>query len=136
MKRIVLLAGLLSLVTGASLFFSDVRLKEYSLERQGNDIVLRWEAEVEVDVDLYVVQRSTSASRGLFVDVRKISAQGAGRPYEFHDDQLYKDNSEMVSYRIVAVFKDGASYVFADKSIDYTSTAVRRTWGSIKAMFQ
>ncbi len=137
MKRLVLPALLILLLTGAGMLFPDVRLRYCNIEASGNVKVV-WETEVEQEVYGYEIQRRTPYSNGQFATLNDtpIAAVGVGKPYTYEDGQLYKAASEPVDYRLVAIFTDGSRKNLYEAKINYTPTAVRRTWGSIKAMFQ
>lgn len=94
---------------------------------------MEWEAESEDDLDYYEVE--VSAESGASTRVVEVEPLGARHPYVFRDDDLYK-GAEVVQYTLYAVLDDGGRQVVGSKQIAYTPTAVRRTWGSIKAMFQ
>lgn len=138
MKPLSLLIGFILVLVGISTETSaqDVRLRYFELNREANSFVVTWQAEKEVAVQSYEVYRKTSYSTD-FVKIHTVTRLlGPGKEYRYVDDQVYKSASEQVDYQLVAVYTDGNRYFFPAKSIDYTPTAVRRTWGSIKAMFQ
>jgi hypothetical protein len=60
-----------------------------------------------------------------------------GKVYTYTDRNVYKNNttSEPVIYGLY-LNKSGSSKFIAQVDVNYTTTTVRRTWGSIKAMFQ
>lgn len=95
--------------------------------------VVEWAAESEDDLDYYEVE--VSAELGARTRVVEVEPLGAQHPYVFRDDDLYK-GAEVVQYTLYAVLDDGGRQLVGSKQIAYTPTAVRRTWGSIKAMFQ
>ena len=95
--------------------------------------VVEWAAESEDDLDHYEVE--VSAELGARTRVVEVEPRGAQHPYAFRDDDLYK-GAEVVQYTLYAVLDDGGRQLVGSKQIAYTPTAVRRTWGSIKAMFQ
>ncbi len=95
--------------------------------------VVEWAAESEDDLDHYEVE--VSAELGARTRVVEVEPLGAQHPYVFRDDDLYK-GAEVVQYTLYAVLDDGGRQLVGSKQIAYTPTAVRRTWGSIKAMFQ
>ena len=95
--------------------------------------VVEWAAESEDDLDRYEVE--VSAELGARTRVVEVEPLGAQHPYVFRDDDLYK-GAEVVLYTLYAVLDDGDRQRVGSKQIAYTPTAVRRTWGSIKAMFQ
>jgi len=95
--------------------------------------VVEWAAESEDDLARYEVE--VSAELGARTRLVEVEPRGAQHPYVFRDDDLYK-GAEVVQYTLYAVLDDGARQLVGSKQIAYTPTAVRRTWGSIKAMFQ
>lgn len=125
--------------SGAPLSGDDeVRLKYFRVDEQGSEFLLTWETDVEEQVQAFEVQRKTAFSGGQFVVVKEYEPHGTARQYLFTDDQVFKstsDTQDIVDYRLVAVYQSGAREILASKSVNYTSTALRRTWGSIKAMF-
>lgn len=112
------------------------RLSFFKVDRENNDMVVTWEATTESGVDRYELQRKTRFTNNQYVVVSDITPQGTGQTYRIMDDQVYKIASEQVDYRLEVVYSNGVREELAHQSISYTPTAVRRTWGSIKAMFQ
>ncbi len=113
-----------------------VQLDFFHLEKEESAFVLRWQSENESGVRHFELYRKTPLSEDRFVKIHTISTHGVGRPYEFRDSQVFKDASETVTYSLEAVLTGGERLTFEKVSAEYTSTALRRTWGSIKAMFQ
>lgn len=135
MKHFFLIASLL-LLTGASLFSGLVRISEFEIRNEGSDFVVSWKTEVEEDVRSFEIQRRTPTSNEQFVRVYDAPGHGPDRAYAFRDTQVYKSGSEKLDYRLEVVYTNGVREVLRVQSMNYTSTAVRRTWGSLKAMFQ
>ncbi len=126
---------LLVVLTGVGLWSSSVKLNYFNVERQGNAFIISWKAEIEEDVRSYELYRKTSYV-ATFSAIHSLNAHGAGKEYQFKDDQVYKAASEQVDYRLEVVLTNGLRQQIAEKPVNYTPTALRRTWGSIKAMFQ
>ena len=118
---------------GASM--ADVQLKYQRVAESDGDIFIEWEADLESDVRHYVISRRTPYTSG-FEDIAEISAQGANKRYIFRDTDVYKISADRIEYRLAAVYVTAERKDFPLLTINYTPTAVRRTWGSIKAMFQ
>lgn len=138
MKRIPLLIVLILLLTGAGTVMHSaytVRLTYFKADPQDNNFALAWKAEMEEDVRVYELHRKTSYT-GAFVKVHELPGHGVGKEYKYLDTQVYKSTSEEVDYRLDVVYTNGLRQQLAEKRLNYTPTAVRRTWGSIKAMFQ
>lgn len=115
---------------------SGVQLDYFRVETEDAAILVVWQAQDESRVRHYELHRKTALSDDRFVKIGEITPHGSGRPYEFRDTGVFKDASEMVTYSLEAVLTDGGRQAFEQVSAEYTSTALRRTWGSIKAMFQ
>lgn len=106
-----------------------------------NEIQVSWVVSKEDDVDFYTVKRKMS-HQDQFQDLAQIQLnEGAeeldGKTYTFFDRNVYKNTTEAepVIYALYAN-KMGISKFLAQVDVNYTTTTVRRTWGSIKAMFQ
>jgi len=132
-----LLASLLLLCGAALPVFNNVQLTFFKVEEQAGELVVTWQAEVEEGLKEYVLERRTPFTNGEFREVKqRFQPHGAGKPYRFRDDQLYKSLDEEVDYRLYGVYQNNERQRLAERKVNYTSTSIRRTWGSIKAMFQ
>ncbi|NBC19177.1 MAG: hypothetical protein GVY18_17880 [Bacteroidetes bacterium] len=132
MKRLSLLLFVL-LLLGATA--ASVQLDFFRVEVQDNDFVITWQTRVEEDVRAYELHRKTSYSQQ-FAPITEVTARGANVTYRYVDDEVYKAASEQVDYKLIAVYTNGTQEQVTQRQVNYTPTAVRRTWGSIKAMFQ
>ncbi len=113
----------------ASVIFS-----RFDARTQGNAIVVSWQASVESGVKEYVVERRTVFDTQ-FLEMARIQARGPNHLYTYRDERVFKTAAEQVTYRLRIIDTDNSFVVSDPITIDYTPTAVRRTWGSIKAMF-
>lgn len=128
-----LLAFLTVLLAGFAAF--TVRLEYFEVALQDNDFVVTWEARTEEDAQAYELFRKTAYDEAYELVV-SVPSHGTGKEYRFVDDQVYKAASEQVDYRLDVVYTNGLRQQLAERNMNYTPTYVRRTWGSIKAMFQ
>lgn len=133
MKRFPLLV--LPFLVAATMGYG-VRLASFDVSPDGRSFAISWQMDLEEDVREYELMRRTPYSNDQFIRVQAFKAHGTGRPYAFRDDQVYKAAADFVEYRLDAVYSNGMRESVADAKLNYTTTAVRRTWGSIKAMFQ
>ena len=110
---------------------------EYFRGREVNGVpMLEWVSRSEPELAHYDVMCSTPYTDG-FQSVGEVMPQGVGKRYEFVHQGLYKSTTSEAQYKLVAVSTSGARQdVSLAASVSYTSTAVKKTWGSIKAMFQ
>lgn len=112
----------------------DGSLSAYS---NGTNIVVRWSSESEIDVVGYRVERRAGPEGSAFILLTspQIAPRGDGAFYEFLDNAAYRVMDNIYVYRITAVIPGNrsASYYV---TVNHRVSSVRRTWGSIKAMFR
>lgn len=131
--RALLFATSVLVLAGFSAY--TVQLSYFDVEAREADFLVAWQTEVEEEVRAYELFRKTSYNDEYML-VQAFDAHGSDKVYEFVDDQVYKSASEEVDYRLDAIFANGLRQQLGHRSVNYTPTYVRRTWGSIKAMFQ
>ena len=136
LARKSLIAALFVVLCGATMFSGRVRISTFSIQEEGRDFVISWQSEIEEDVRQYEIMRKTPYSNDQFVRVKEVLAHGINKAYLYRDTQVFKSGSDKVDYQLEAVYSDGVREVVKSQSLNYTTTAVRRTWGSLKAMFQ
>lgn len=132
MKRTTLIV--LALVFAGWSFFSDFEAERFQVRTENNDPIVEWAAKSEEGLHHYEVHVRTQFTTSPRVET--IAKRGAGHDYVFRDTKLYKALGEQVTYELYAAMNSGELVMVGSGSVDYTPTAVRRTWGSIKAMFQ
>jgi hypothetical protein len=127
------------------LLFSSVALGEViqpsSLRAQddGTGVVVRWTSLDETGVAGYMIERKAGGS-GSFVPLvsQMIPAKGNSQDYKYDDETAFKTTGNFYQYRLTPV--NGAGQPVGNSyyvSIDHSNvSSVRRTWGSIKAMFR
>lgn len=106
-----------------------------------NEIQVSWVVSKEEEVDFYTIKRKMSHQTD-FQELTQVQVNEGiddidGKIYNYADKNVYKGSatSEPVIYGLYAT-KSGISKFIAQVDVNYTTTTVRRTWGSIKAMFQ
>ncbi|NCP84906.1 MAG: hypothetical protein GW823_08425 [Bacteroidetes bacterium] len=137
-KFLLLLMGFITIVA------TDVVLVRFNATVQStgpSEIQLNWVVSQEKDVDFYSVRRKMSHQTD-FQELADIQLNEGvdnldGRIYQYTDKNVFKTTStaEPVIYALYAI-EGGSSKFVAQVDVNYTTTTVRRTWGSIKAMFQ
>ena len=123
------------LAIAATGFVNDALLDYFRVEESNSDFVITWETVREDGVKLFELHRKTPHSNDEFVLITEATPLGPARQYLFRDTQVFKNGSELIDYRLQVVLEDGSRQILASKTVNYTPTAIRRTWGSIKAMF-
>jgi hypothetical protein len=105
----------------------------------GNNVTITWVTENEANVVGFEVLRSTSYSGG-FVAISDLITPKGPSGYEFVDTWAFRRTTTVYYYRIKVKFADSESYFpalnEAPITVYHNVSGVRRTWGSIKAMFR
>lgn len=109
----------------------DGSLSAYS---NGTTILVRWISDDENDVRGFMVERRAGTDDRPFVQLTNpyLPCKGSGSSYEFVDNAAFRVTDNLYQYRITAVGNGSTYYV----TVNHRVSSVRRTWGSIKAMFR
>ncbi len=100
---------------------------------QSDGVLINWTFDEDNSVDHYEIYRSTDIN-GTFSDIGNTPK---GTLYFVDKTDLFKTVDKLFYYKVKAVGA-GYSLTSSSRSIIYSSTssAAKRTWGSIKAMFR
>lgn len=102
----------------------------------GSDIVLRWTTDNETGVQRFEIVRRTGTV-GDFVVVGSVGQlKGNNSSYEYIDKSVFKTNSGVFQYKIRVINGSNPAPETEIVSVSHLSSAAKRTWGSIKAMFR
>jgi hypothetical protein len=105
-----------------------------------NEIHLKWIVMENEGVMHYTIKRKMVRDVDfILVNTIESSSMGANpRQYEYIDKNVFRNNSntEPVLYELYVTTTNGNQTLIGQTEVNYSSTAIRRTWGSIKAMFQ
>ena len=105
----------------------------------GSSILVRWLSEDETGVVRIEIERAVGVD-GPFININQLQPLGNGRSYEYIDDSAFRlvgtTSDTIYRYRIRAVYSDGSTVASQPISVPHIVSSVRRTWGSIKAMFR
>ncbi|MDH7515464.1 MAG: hypothetical protein QHI48_06305 [Bacteroidota bacterium] len=118
----------MTLIAGAFLEFFHGR-------SDGANITLEWKTRSESNVELFEVQRKAGWN-GDYIPIGSVPAREEGSYYTFVDRSAYKTSDNVYIYRLRIVEKGGASSYSSDVAVTHSVSSVKRTWGSIKAMFR
>jgi hypothetical protein len=115
---------------------NSVSINDLRAEPTVSSIKISWRCDSEVNVDHYVIYRSTDIN-GYFSVAGKVP-----RGTFFFEDNvsvLYKTMSQFFCYKVIAEDsnnKEIGQSTIVGTSYNSTSSTAKRTWGSIKAMFR
>jgi hypothetical protein len=117
-----------------------VVIKETPRARSVNgDIILTWSTVDESGVQRFEILRavwSGSAWSDFLVVGTIDQLKGSGSSYEFVDKSVFKTTAGIFGYRIRIINGQTPAPETDIVTVSHLSSAARRTWGSIKAMFR
>lgn len=102
-----------------------------------DNVTLEWRTRSESNLVMFKVERR-SLNQTDFISIADVPAKGSNSFYTFIDRAAYKPSETVYVYRLRLVDQDPnapPSYS-AEVRVSHTVSSVKRTWGSIKAMFR
>lgn len=132
MKLNLLKVSLLLLV--AATVYAGAFLDYFHARSENEDVKLEWKTGDENNLQKFVIERKTPQS--FFAEIGSISSQGSNSFYTFTDQNAYKSNDLVLIYRLKIVDNDGQISYSSEVTVSHNISGVKRTWGSIKAMFR
>ncbi len=133
MKNIIIIFAVLI----TSLTIGSAFLDNFSASSVGSQIRLDWKTSTETNVRSFTIERRTI--NGSFVQISDILAKGSNSVYSFTDDNVYKTtsgSSNVYVYRLKIVDNDNNTSYSKELAVSHSLSEIKRTWGSIKAMFR
>jgi hypothetical protein len=126
--------GLLSIIILASAVYAGAFLDYFHGHSEGDNVRLEWRTGEEVNLQSFVIERKTPQSP--FVELATIDPKGSNSFYSFLDEAAYKTEDLVFIYRLKIVDNDGPTSFSSEVTVSHNVSGVKRTWGSIKAMFR
>jgi hypothetical protein len=133
MNRIALTLLFLVLCAGAS-FAGALKENSLSASTNGTNILVRWLSDDENGVLYFELERK--AGNGQFVWLARVAPIGSNSSYNYTDDSAFRITDNIYQYRVRVFFSNGTSVTYGPIAVSHSVSSVRRTWGSIKAMFR
>jgi hypothetical protein len=110
-------------------------LESFTAVSDGSQVQLNWKTSVESNLHSFIIERKTV--QGSYIQIAEISAKGSYSDYTFTDANLYKTtNTTLFKYKLKIVDNDGSVIDSKELPVSNTLSGIKRTWGSIKAMFR
>ncbi len=101
----------------------------------GSAIIVRWESLDESSIDRFEVWRK-SYNKSEFTFVSIVPKMGDNKSYEYLDQQVFKNVDGIYVYEIRGMSGENIIVRSDLATVSHVSSAAKRTWGSIKAMFR
>lgn len=117
----------------SSVIFAGAQLIYFNATSKDGNVILEWKTSTETNLNYFVIERATAS--GGFIPIARIEPR-ADRTYEFIDQTAFKSADAIYTYRLKIVDNDGTVTYSAPVSVAHSVSSVKRTWGSIKALFR
>jgi hypothetical protein len=125
---------ILFLILSAGIILPGVFLVQFTVSSISGNVVLDWHCSSETNLKDYVIQRKTV--NGNYSDIASVQSR-SDMNYEYVDQTAYKTDDQVYTYRLKIIDNDGSlSYSQEIPVLHNTISSVKRTWGSIKALFR
>lgn len=126
---LLLLITAISLNAGATIAEPGVTARS-----SGDNVIVMWQTLQESNLKHFVVQRK--AKDGPFFEVGVVVPE-KDQYYEFTDETAYKTSGTLYKYRIAIVDNNGLVTHSNEVPVLHDNiSSVKKTWGSIKALFR
>jgi len=132
MKKGIL--GLFSILLFAVVVYAGAFLDYFQGHSEGENVRLEWKTTEEVNLNDFIIDRKTPQSP--YVEIATIEPQGNNSFYTYLDESAYKTDDLVFIYRLKILDNDGTVSYSSEVTVSHNVSGVKRTWGSIKAMFR
>jgi len=129
-KRLFIFLTVLSI----SSVLGGVFLDFINAKNEGENVRIEWKTSDEKNVREFIVERKTY--QGEFIALESIKPQGSNSYYSFLDQNAYKVTDVIFIYRVKILDYDNSVSYTKEVTVSHNISGVKRTWGSIKAMFR
>lgn len=114
---------------------SQVSNDNIEAKSDGSIIKVTWKVASEINVEKYVIERRAGIS-GAFIQIGTKFPVGKSEN-TFEDQTAFKTTANIYYYQVRIIFNNGnPEQLLGPIPVSHSVNSVKRTWGSIKAMFR
>jgi hypothetical protein len=125
---------ILLIVLSVGIIFAGAELSIFNVHPSGGNVILNWTTTSETNLKCFVIERKSNG--GNYYEIGTVKPQD-NKNYEYVDATVFKTSGSMYKYRLKIVENNGnSSYIEQTGSVMLDISSVKRTWGSIKALFR
>ncbi len=133
--KIIKITVLVFLLSQITILFAGAFISYFHGRSTSDSIVLEWQTGQETNLKTFVIERKTPISN--FSEIGNVNCKGSNSVYNYTDNNAYKTNEAAYIYRLKLVDKDGDASYSNEVTVTHGGvSSVKRTWGSIKALFR
>ena len=124
------------LLLSLSTLISGTLIHTFVATSNGETINLSWETSIEENIKEFEILRGRDKDN--LAPIARVAAKGNNSNYTYVDENAYKTSGTFYSYGLVLVDNSGSrSQVVMNTQVVHDNvSSVKRTWGSIKALFR
>lgn len=127
----------LAIVLICSFLFAGAIIIDFRGEPAYNKVVLKWTTQNEINLKGFEIERGLNENNFKKIDFVKASKENkVKKEYKYEDKSVFKTFERTFYYRLKIIDNDGKFSYSKNISVTPTVSSIRRTWGSIKAMFR
>ncbi len=114
--------------------FAGAFLEYFQARSEGDNIRLEWRTQEEFNLQHFIIERRNPQTS--YIEISTIAPKGSNSYYVYVDENVYKSNDLIFIYRLKIVENNGQVSYSKEITVSHSVSGVKRTWGSIKAMFR
>lgn len=135
MKKLKLLIFFTTVLLNFTILFGSAFVQFFVADSNGDNIILTWQTSDEQNVQQFEILRGPDKDN--LTSIATIASQGNNSSYTYIDKNAYKTNSSFYAYGLVVVDYDGSKTDPLTIGVSHDGvSSVKKTWGSIKALFR
>ena len=138
LSRLIKIYPLLVLLIIPQVLISGAQISGFNAYRDNQQIRIEWTTEIESNCLRYEIQRSTDKVNWQRIGAvkSKTGNSTSQQLYQYIDDSIFKSSDASINYRLVIVDQNGTTHTHNVIASVTGSSGIKRTWGSLKAMFR
>ena len=117
-----------------SVTFAGAFLNYFQARSEGDNVKIEWNTGEESNINHFSIERKTPQQS--YVEITTLQPKGNNSFYSYVDQSIYKTHDVIFIYRLKIVDNYQAATYSSEVSVSPNISGVKRTWGSIKAMFR
>ena len=117
-----------------SVAFAGAYLDYFQAKSQGDNVQVEWKTGDETNINHFSLQRKTPQTS--FVEITTVQPKGSNSTYSFIDQSIYKTKDVIFIYQLKIIDNNMQTSFSNEVSVSPNISGIKRTWGSIKAMFR
>lgn len=117
-----------------SAVYAGAYIDYFQARSEGEDVRLEWKTGEEINLQNFAIERKTPQSS--FAEIAIVNPKGSNSFYSYLDKNAYKSTDLLFNYRLKIVDNNNVVSYSSEVTVSHNVSGVKRTWGSIKAMFR